>query len=141
MSLASGTVMKRRDTRDFGKFRDEETAYEFVERQIWPDGPVCPHCGSNHRIGRLTGESTRIHTYKCYDCRRPFTVKLGTIFQDSKVPMHKWLQLIMLSRVLRPSPSPYKAARILGVTAKTATAMLLRLRIWEQKLRLRRRGQ
>ena len=141
MSLASGTLMKRRDTLDFGTFRDEEAAYEFVERQIWPDGPVCPHCGGSRRIGRLTGESTRIHTYKCYDCRRPFTVKLGTIFQDSKVPMHKWLQLIMLSRALGPSLSSYKAAKILGVTAKTGTAMLLRLQIWERKLRLQRRGQ
>ncbi|ODR97177.1 hypothetical protein AUC70_12990 [Methyloceanibacter stevinii] len=141
MSLASGTHMKRRDTLDLGTFRDEEAAYEFVERRIWPDGPVCPHCGSNRRIGRLNGASTRIHTYKCYDCRRPFTVKLGTIFQDSKVPMHKWLQLIMLSRALGPTLTSYKAAQILGVTAKTATAMLSRLRILEQKLRLRHRSQ
>lgn len=141
MSLASGAPMKRRDTLNFGTFRDEEAAYAFVEQRVWPEGPVCPHCGSNRRIGRLNGASTRIHTYKCYDCRRPFTVKLGTIFQDSKVPMHKWLQLIMLSRALGPSLSSYRAAKILGVTAKTATAMLSRLRIWEQRFRLQHRSQ
>jgi len=137
MSLTSRPVMKRRQTRELNKFRDEEAAYEFVEGQIWPEGPVCPHCGNSRRIGRLSGSSTRIHTYKCYACRRPFTVKLGTVFEDSKVPLHKWLQLIMLSRAMGSALNPYRASRIIGVTPKTATAMLLRLRTWQRILRLR----
>jgi len=129
--------MKRWDTWEFNKFRDEEAAYEFVEQQVWPEGPVCPHCSSSRRIGRLSGSSTRIHTYKCYDCRSPFTVKLGTVFEDSKVPLNKWLQLIMLSRAMNSALNPYRASRIIDVTPKTATAMLLRLRSWQQMLRLR----
>ena len=111
----------------FEKFRDEEAAYEFVERQVWPEGPVCPHCGGNEHIGRLNGHSTRIHTYKCYDCRKPFTVKIGTIFEGSHVPMHKWLQAILLVRGAK-HVSPSQAASALGVTFKTAVAMLLRIR-------------
>jgi transposase-like protein len=109
------------------KFRDEEAAYEFVERQVWPEGPVCPHCGQKEHIGRLNGNSTRIHTYKCYDCRKPFTVKIGTIFEGSHVPMHKWLQAILLVRRAR-HVNASQAANALGVTFKTAVAMLLRIR-------------
>lgn len=109
------------------KFRDEEAAYEFIERQVWPDGPVCPHCCGSENIGRLNGHSTRIHTYKCYHCRRPFTVKIGTIFEGSHVPMHKWLQAILLVRGAK-HVSPSQAASALGVTFKTAVAMLMRIR-------------
>lgn len=119
-----------RDTKARGeleKFRDEEAAYEFVERQVWPEGPVCPHCGNQEHIGRLNGHSTRIHTYKCYDCRKPFTVKIGTIFEGSHVPMHKWLQAILLVRGARHINAS-QAASALGVTFKTAVAMLLRIR-------------
>ena len=77
-------------------FHNEEAAYAFVEARIWPDGPVCPKCGSKERIGKMGGKSTRIGTYKCYVCRKPFTVKMGTIFEDSHVPMRLWLQAIYL---------------------------------------------
>jgi transposase-like protein len=110
------------------KFRDEECAYEFVERYFWPDGPVCPHCGGTSRIGRLCGGSTRPHTYKCYECRKPFTVKIGTVFEDSKVPMHKWLQAILLSCKWQHRLNARQASLILGVTYKTAAAMLQRVR-------------
>ena len=110
------------------KFRDEESAYEFVERRVWPDGPVCPHCGEAERIGRLQGKSTRARTYKCYGCRKPFTVKIGTVFEDSKVPLHKWLQVIMLSCWRNKELNAHQASLILGVTYKTAAAMLARVR-------------
>lgn len=116
------------DTKDSKKFWDEEAAYEFVEKQVWPDGPVCPHCGSASRVGRLQGQSTRLHTYKCYDCRKPFTVKVGTIFKNSKVPMHKWLQAMVLSGGKNPQINANQIGNILGVTFKTASAMLGRLR-------------
>jgi transposase-like protein len=111
-----------------GKFRDEKSAYEFVESRVWPEGPVCPHCGDTSRIGRLEGGSTRIHTYKCYACRKPFTVKLGTIFEDSKVPMYKWLQLIMLDRAVGDQLNAHRISVVLAVTPKTAAAMLRRVR-------------
>lgn len=72
-------------------FHDEKAAYRFVESKVWPDGPVCPHCKSKERIGKMKGKSTRIGTYKCYKCRKPFTVKVGTIFESSHVKMHLWI--------------------------------------------------
>src|SRR5208283_4951345 len=77
-------------------FHNEEASYEFVESRIWPQGPVCPHCGEKVRVSKMEGKSTRIGTYKCYACRKPFTVKIGTIFEDSHAPMRLWLQAIYL---------------------------------------------
>ena len=61
-------------------FHNEKAAYAYVEARVWPEGPVCPHCGGYERIGKLSGQSTRIGVHKCYQCRKPFTVKVGTIF-------------------------------------------------------------
>lgn len=110
------------------KLWNEEAAYEFVEQRVWPDGPVCPHCGDWEHIGRLKGQSTRARTYKCYGCRRPFTVKVGTIFEDSKVPMHKWLQALVLCRNGKHQLNANQVGKVLGVTFKTATAILARIR-------------
>lgn len=62
-------------------FHNEEAAYKFIESRIWPHGPVCPHCGGMDKNRKMQGKSTRIGVYKCYDCRKPFTVKIGTIFE------------------------------------------------------------
>ena len=108
-------------------FRDEEEAYRYVERRVWPEGPVCPRCGTFDRIGRLSGASTRVGTYKCYRCRKPFTVKIGTLFQSSHVPLHKWLRAIFL---LTASPHPPKwqhLCKILEVSPKTAMFMTRRI--------------
>ena len=59
---------------------DEEAAYAYVEARLWPEGPVCPHCGGVDRIGKMGGAATRIGLYKCYQCRKQFNVKIGTIF-------------------------------------------------------------
>ena len=72
-------------------FHNEEAAYAYIEARLWADGPVCPHCGGVDRISKMQGKSTRIGTYKCYQCRKPFTVKIGTIFEGSKVAMRVWL--------------------------------------------------
>ncbi|TIU43150.1 MAG: IS1595 family transposase, partial [Mesorhizobium sp.] len=77
-------------------FHDEAEAYKFVEARLWPNGPVCPHCGGFERISKMEGKSTRIGTYKCYQCRKPFTVKIGTIFEASHVKLNHWLQAIFL---------------------------------------------
>jgi transposase-like protein len=68
------------------RLQNEEAAYEYVEARLWPEGPVCPHCGGTERISKMKGKSTRSGTYKCYVCRKQFTVKIGTIFEDSHVP-------------------------------------------------------
>ncbi len=113
---------------DAKHFHDEEAAYRFVEARIWPDGPVCPHCGGVDRIGKLKGKSTRIGTYKCYDCRKPFTVKVGTVFEKSHVPMRHWLQAIFLMSASKKGISANQLHRMLGCTLKTAWFMSHRIR-------------
>src|ERR1700694_5687077 len=77
-------------------FHNEAAAYAFVEARVWPNGPVCPHCGGVDRISKMGGKSTRIGAYKCYQCRKPFTVKVGIVFEASHVPMRHWLQAMFL---------------------------------------------
>jgi transposase-like protein len=110
-------------------FHNEEAAYQFVESQVWPEGPVCPHCGSKERIGKMNGKSTRIGTYKCYACRKPFTVKVGTIFEDSHVSLRLWLQAIYLMCASKKGISSNQLYRTLGVTLKTAWFMSHRIRL------------
>jgi transposase-like protein len=109
-------------------FHNEEAAYAYVEARIWPNGPVCPHCGGVERIGKMQGKSTRTGAYKCYQCRKPFTVKIGTIFEDSKVPMRLWLQAMYLIAGSKKGISSNQLHRILGVTLKTAWFMSHRIR-------------
>lgn len=109
-------------------FHDEEAAYAFVESRVWANGRVCPHCGVVDQSGKLKGESTRIGTYKCYACRKPFTVKVGTIFEASHVKMHLWLQAIFLLASSKKGISTNQLHRTLGVTLKTAWFMSHRIR-------------
>ena len=109
-------------------FHNEEKSYEYVEARLWPQGAVCPHCGGMERVGKLKGKTTRAGLWKCYECRKPFTVKIGTIFEDSKVPMHKWLQAMYLIAGSKKGLSSNQLHRILGVTLKTAWFMSHRIR-------------
>ncbi|MGA2191922.1 MAG: IS1595 family transposase [Nitrospirota bacterium] len=110
------------------QFHNEESAYEFVESILWPDGPVCPHCGGMEHSKKMKGKSTRIGLYKCYDCRKPFTVKIGTIFEDSHVALRLWLQAIFLVASSKKGISANQLHRTLGVTLKTAWFMGHRIR-------------
>jgi transposase-like protein len=109
-------------------FLDEESAYSFLEARLWPNGPVCPHCGSKERITKLKGKSTRIGTYKCNACRKPFTVKVGTVFESSHIPLSTWLQAIYLMCASKKGISSNQLYRTLGVTLKTAWFMSHRIR-------------
>lgn len=109
-------------------FHNEEAAYSFVEACIWPRGPVCPHCGGTERNSKMGGKSTRIGAYKCYDCRKPFTVKIGTIFESSHIPMRLWLQAIFLIASSKKGISSNQLHRTLGVTLKSAWFMSHRIR-------------
>jgi transposase-like protein len=109
-------------------FHNETAAYKFVEARIWPNGPVCAHCGCMDRVSPMGGKSTRVGTYKCYDCRKPFTVKIGTIFESSHVKMHLWLQAIFLMASSKKGISSNQLHRTLGVTLKTAWFMSHRIR-------------
>src|SRR5271154_3802041 len=77
-------------------FQDEPAAFSYVEVRLWPFGPVCPFCGETKRVGRLNGKTTRTGLCKCYVCQKPFTVRQGTIFESSHLPLHLWLQVIHL---------------------------------------------
>jgi transposase-like protein len=101
-------------------FHNEAAAYDFVEARVWPDGPICPHCGGVDRISKMGGKSTRIGAYKCYQCRKPFTVKVGTIFESSHVPMRFWLQAIFLIASSKKGISANQLHRTLGCSLKTA---------------------
>ena len=109
-------------------FHDEDEAFAYVEARVWPNGPVCPHCGGVERIGKMGGKSTRKGLYKCYQCRKPFTVRMGTIFESSKVPLHIWLQAMYLIAGSKKGISSNQLARTLGLTVKTAWFLSHRIR-------------
>lgn len=109
-------------------FRDESAAYAWVESRVWPDGRVCPHCGVVGNSAPLKGKTTRIGAYKCYSCRKPFTIKVGTIFEKSHIPMHLWLQAMYLIANGEKGLSSSELARILGVTLKSALLLSHRIR-------------
>lgn len=109
-------------------FHNEKAAYAYVEARVWPEGPVCPHCGCFGRIYELKGASTRIGVRKCGDCRKPFTVKVGTIFEASHVPLRFWLQAMFLMASSKKGVSSNQLHRTLGVTLKTAWFMSHRIR-------------
>jgi transposase-like protein len=111
------------------RFNDEQAAFDFVESKLWPDGPVCPHCGERTRIGKLNGKTTRKGLYKCYACRKPFTVTMGTIFEDSHIPLRHWLQAMYLMAASKKGISANQLHRTLDVTLKTAWFMAHRLRL------------
>jgi transposase-like protein len=109
-------------------FHNEDAAYAFVEARIWANGRPCPHCGVFDKSSKMGGKSTRVGLYKCYACRKPFTVKIGTIFEASHVPMNMWLQAIYLMCASKKGISSNQLHRILGVTLKTAWFMSHRIR-------------
>src|SRR5215204_7676449 len=108
--------------------QDEAAAYVWVEARVWPNGPICPHCGGTDRIGKLEGKATRPGVYKCYQCRKQFTVKVGTVFESSHVPMRLWLQAMYLLCSSKKGISSNQLHRTLGVTLKTAWFMSHRIR-------------
>src|ERR1700741_4289627 len=109
-------------------FHDEEAAFEFVECRVWPTGPVCPHCGGVEKNKKLRGKSTRVGVYKCYDCRKPFTVKVGTIFESSHIPLHQWLRAMFLICSSKKGISSNQLHHTLGCTLKTAWFLSHRIR-------------
>jgi transposase-like protein len=110
-------------------FHNEEAAYRFVEARVWPRGAICPHCGGVERNRPMTGKTTRIGAYKCYDCRKPFTVKVGTIFESSHIALRLWLQAIFLIASSKKGISSNQLHRTLGVTLKSAWFMSHRIRL------------
>lgn len=109
-------------------FHDEDAAREYLEGIRWPDGPVCPHCGGMEKAYKLEGKTTRPGLYKCADCRKPFTVTVGTLFERSHIPLHKWLQAAYLLCSSKKGISTHQLHRTLGITYKSAWFMSHRIR-------------
>jgi transposase-like protein len=113
---------------DAKHFHDEEAAFAYLETRLWPTGPICPKCGGFDRISKMQGKSTRIGVYKCYQCRKPFRVTVGTVFESSHVPLRLWLQAVHLMASSKKGISSNQLHRTLGVTLKTAWFMSHRIR-------------
>jgi transposase-like protein len=109
-------------------FHDEDEAFAYVEARLWPKGPICPHCGGVERISKMRGQSTRKGLYKCYQCRKPFTVRIGTLFESSKLPLHVWLAAIYLISGSKKGISSHQLARTFGITVKSAWFLSHRIR-------------
>ena len=110
------------------RFQNEAAAFAYVEAQLWPEGPVCPHCGETARVGRLNGKTTRPGLCKCYACKKPFTVRMGTIFESSHLPLHLWLQIIHLFCASKKGISTRQIQRMLQCSMKTAWFLGHRIR-------------
>lgn len=113
---------------DAPQFKSESEAFAYVEARLWPNGPVCPHCQEADRIGRLNGKTTRMGLHKCYACKKPFTVRMGTIFESSHLELHLWLQIIHLMCASKKGISTRQIQRMLNCSMKTAWFLGHRIR-------------
>src|ERR1700722_5666241 len=115
-------------------FSDEDKAREFIEKLRWPDGPVCPHCGEINNAYRLEPKPSKKNTHvrkgvwKCGGCREQFTVTVGTIFEDSHIPLSKWLLAYHLLCASKKGMSAHQLHRMLKVTYRSAWFMAHRIR-------------
>jgi transposase-like protein len=111
------------------QFQTAAGAFAYVEARLWPHGSVCPHCRGTARIGALKGQTTRPGLYKCYACKKPFTVRIGTIFEDSHLPLHLWLQVIHLFCCSKKGIATRQIQRMLNCSMKTAWFLGHRIRL------------
>jgi transposase-like protein len=110
-------------------FNDETAARRHFEAVRWPNGPVCPHCGSIDNATELKGKSTRPGVYKCKGCRKPFTAMIGTVYERSHIPLHKWLLATRLICASKKGMSAHQLWRMLGFGSyQTAWFMAHRIR-------------
>ncbi len=115
-------------------FHTEQAAFEYLEATLWPDGAVCPHCGVIGRATKLGGRNgegkrqARTGLWKCNDCRKQFTVKVGTVFEHGRIPLHKMLQAVYLLCCSKKGISSHQLHRVLQITYKAAWFLSHRIR-------------
>jgi transposase-like protein len=109
-------------------FNDESAAREHLEAIRWPEGPVCPRCGSLDNIAKQEGKTSRDGLYRCNACRREFTVTVGTLYERSHIPLHKWMLCAHLLCASKKGMSAHQIHRMIDVTYKTAWFMCHRIR-------------
>ena len=110
------------------EFIDADTAREWLETELWPEGPICPHCGVVNEATLMKGKSHRPGLYQCNACREPFTVTVGTLYERSKVPLNKWLAATHLMMASKKGMSALEIGRLLGLSKKTAWFLCHRIR-------------
>ena len=115
---------------DDPRFNDEAAAFAYIESKLWPHGPVCPHCGNTDqkRIRKMEGKATRLGLYNCNECKGQFTVRQGTIFEKSHLPLRLWLQVIHLMCASKKGVSTNQVQRMLSCSMKTAWFLTHRIR-------------
>lgn len=106
----------------------ELRAINIVERHLWPDGPQCPHCGGRDKAYRIAGTNTRLGLLKCGHCRRQFTVRIGTLFEGSHIPLWKWLIAIYMMCSYPDGMTASQVQRSLDVSYKSAWSLCQRIR-------------
>jgi len=110
-------------------YHNDAKAREHLETLLWPDGPACPRCGvMGDRITKLKGKSTRPGVYKCKDCRKPFSVTVGTVMERSHIPLSKWVLAAQLMASSKKGMSALQLKRMLGTSYETAWFLFHRLR-------------
>jgi transposase-like protein len=110
-------------------FHDDTAAREYLETVLWPQGPVCPRCGvMGDRITKLMGKSTRPGVYNCKDCRKPFSVTVGTVMERSHIPLSKWVLASRLLASSKKSMSAHQLHRMIGISYEAAWFLFHRLR-------------
>ncbi len=116
---------------DEPRFQDPQAAREYLEALRWPSGAVCPHCGGADRQAKIAAnvaKKVRPGLYDCGHCHQQYTVTVGTVFERSKIALHKWLMAATLIAASKKGMSSHQLHRMLGVTYKTAWFMSHRLR-------------
>lgn len=109
-------------------FNDEKAARDHLEALRWANGRYCPHCGESERTSPVKGKSHRPGLYYCNSCARQFTVTVGTLFERSKIPLHKWTLAFHLMCASKKGISAHQLHRMLGITYKSAWFMAHRIR-------------
>ncbi|MGN6376070.1 MAG: IS1595 family transposase, partial [Sphingomonas sp.] len=112
-------------------FHDEEAAFAYLESVIWADGKVCPHCGGLDRITKVKANPAkriRLGLWRCGDCKKQFTVKVGTVFEHMRLPLHKALQAVYLMTSSKKGISAHQLHRTLEITYKSAWFLVHRIR-------------
>ena len=109
-------------------FHNAEAAREWLEKLLWPAGPICPHCGLVGAAYALHGKKQRAGLYECKGCSQQFTVTVGTVCEHSHIPLHKWVLAFHLIVASKKGISAHQMHRMMGITYKSAWFMMHRIR-------------
>ena len=113
------------------EFHSEEAAFAHLEKIVWNGSPVCPHCGALDRITSVKANPAkriRVGLHRCGHCKGQFTVKVGTVFEHARMPLHKMLQAVYLVTSSKKGVSAHQLHRTLEITYKSAWFLLHRIR-------------